>query len=173
MTGELAQLIAAHRAATAHAQLVEGRPLKALAATGGALRWYPYQTRAQYTRLVALERLGRWAALAQSARRAERWHPDSGAVLKLLGEAAWMRGQNAEAARALWAMLWRSPIPWDGPGQVWRLAMLASRAAWGDQDPRARAAATRVLTLIEKDTTMSEVDRAAARREARQTLTAH
>ncbi len=153
-------------AVAARARLREGRPLAALEQAERALAFDPWQTDASHARLIALQRLGRWEALAERGRAAVPWHAYSPAVLQLLGEAEARLGRPEPAAEALWAALGRAPRPRDNPAQIWRLTMLQSALAWGPDDARARAAARRTLALLDQDPHLSEEDRADARREA-------
>jgi hypothetical protein len=150
-----ARTLAARRAAQAYVALEEGDPVLASSSASAALGWHPYDLRAQYSQLVALKQLGAWDHLESSARRARAWHPDATPILHLLGEAAWRRGEAGEAASALWDALWRTPTPPRTPAQIWRVAMLAGQKSWGGADPRVAAAAVRMMTVLDRDVSMT------------------
>lgn len=172
LVGELAQAVSGRHARDAYACLETERPLEAWKASRAALKWYPYNVKAQYYQLVSLKRLNRWASLAESARHDAAWQPDLAALNKLLAEASWKTNQDTEAAQAVMASLWNTPTPRESPAQIWRLAMLAGNQAWGSLDPRPVAAAIRMQVLIGRDATLRVSDRRAALQEASRILQA-
>ena len=109
----------------------------------------PRDVDASRTRAVALKRLERWRDLDAATAADLAWHPAAADLLFLRGEALAILGRPAEAADALWLGFGRAPTPRAGALALWRLAMRSSAEAHGPADPRARAAARRVLTLAE------------------------
>jgi len=167
---DLLRTVGRWHGARARRHLYAERHENALHAATWASRFDPYGIEANYSGLVALKRLGRWAELAERARHLARWHPEGAPIMRLLGEAAWRLGSHEEAAEALWASFWREPAPPSSPGQLWRMTMLAGEKAWGPADRRVLAAALRTLTTMPRDERISEADRQAARRQAAEIL---
>jgi tetratricopeptide (TPR) repeat protein len=172
LAAEAGGLAASRHAALARAALEQGAPDTALAEASAALRWDPWQPTAFYARCVALKRLARWQQLAADADAGLRWHPDGYALELLLGEAAFTADRPKEAAQAFWRAFRHTPRPAHSPAQLWRMAMLAGRRAWGAADPRVAAAALRVLQLATDDPSLPPADRPVLRREALATLIA-
>ncbi len=146
---EVAAQVAGARARAARLANAQGRPLAALNLARSALRLDRWNVDASRTRAVALKRLERWRDLDAATAADLAWHPAAADLLFLRGEALAILGRPAEAADALWLGFGRAPTPRAGALALWRLAMRSSAEAHGPADPRARAAARRVLTLAE------------------------
>jgi hypothetical protein len=170
LAAELARAIVQVAAYHARRELGQGRSVEALRAANWGAVIYPYDIKVNYSRLVALKRLGRWEKLAEKAREVMDWHPEGAPVMRLLGEAAWNQGLHEEAAETLWASFWREPNPDLSSAQLWRLAMLAGEQTWGSNDRRVMAAALRTQTLASQDPTINDVERQRAIRDSAKVL---
>lgn len=166
LAGQVCDAISSARAIEARARMNRNRPQEALAVAESALAVYPWQPDASLTRLIAMERLGRWSEMVR-ATHLVAWHPFSAPVLALIGEAHAQLGDNKAAAETLWQSFWRAPRPRDNPAQLWRIAMLCGAQAWGPSDPRTQAAARRTLEMLPIDKNIRPEDRVQAEREAR------